>query len=142
MGLAGRVRFLGWRSDVPALLAACDLLVCPSRHEPLGNVVLEGWAQGRPVVAAAAQGPSALISEGETGVLVPPDDVGALADALARVLDDRALAARLAAGGQAAYEAAFTERAVVARYLELFEAVAGARGSFEGRAGRWPKPTT
>jgi len=129
LGLAGRVRFLGWRSDVPALLAACDLLVCPSRHEPLGNVVLEGWAQGRPVVAAAAQGPSALINEGETGLLVPRDDAEALAEALERVLGDRALVARLAAGGRAAYEAAFTERAVVAGYMELFEAVAGARGS-------------
>ena len=114
---------------MPALLAACDLLVCPSRHEPLGNVVLEAWAQGRPVVAAAAQGPSALIDEGGTGLLVPRDDAGALAEALARVLADRALAARLAAGGRAAYEAAFTERAVVAGYLQLFEAVAGAQGS-------------
>ncbi len=129
LGVAERVRFLGWRRDVPALLAACDLLACPSRHEPLGNVVLEAWAQGRPVVAAAAQGPSALISEGETGLLVPKDHAEALAEAMARVLGDGALAARLAAGGRAAYEAAFTERMVVAGYLELFEAVAGARGS-------------
>ena len=42
--IGGRVKFLGWREDVPALLAACDMLVCPSRHEPLGNVVLEAWA--------------------------------------------------------------------------------------------------
>ncbi len=129
LGVAQRVRFLGWRKDVPALLAACDLLVCPSRHEPLGNVILEAWAQSRPVVAAAAQGPSALINEGETGLLVPKDDALALAAALTRVLGDKGLAARLAAGGRAAYEAAYTERAVVARYIELFEAVTGAARS-------------
>jgi glycosyltransferase involved in cell wall biosynthesis len=142
LGLAGRVRFLGWRTDVAALLAACDVLVCPSRHEPLGNVVLEGWAQERPVVAAAAKGPAALITEGETGLLVPPDDADALAAALAQILHDRVLAARLAAMGRAAYEAEFTERAVVARYVALFEALTGACRSSEGRTGRWPKPTT
>ncbi len=119
-----RVRFLGWRSDVPALLAACDLLVCPSRHEPLGNVVLEAWAQRRAVVAAGAKGPAALITQEETGILVPRDDPQALAAAVERVLEDSALAARLAAGGRAAYEAEFTEPAVVARTVALFERLA------------------
>ncbi len=45
LGIAERVRFLGWRDDVAALIAAADALVCPSRHEPLGNVVIEAWAQ-------------------------------------------------------------------------------------------------
>jgi glycosyltransferase involved in cell wall biosynthesis len=123
LGVLDRVRFLGWRSDVPALLAACDILVCPSRHEPLGNVVLEGWAQARPVVAAAAQGPAALIADGETGLLVPTDQPRALAEALSRTIRDPALRARLAAKGRAAYEAEFTEDIVVGRYLELFEAL-------------------
>lgn len=122
--IAERVRFLGWRSDVPALLAACDLLICPSRHEPLGNVVLEAWAQGRVVVAAAAQGPTGLITQGETGVLVPRDDPQALAAGVERLLEDPALAARLAARGRAAYEAEFTESVVVARTLALFERLA------------------
>lgn len=123
LGVQERVRFLGWRSDVPALLAACDVLVCPSRHEPLGNVVLEGWAQERPVVAAAVQGPGALISDGETGLLVPRDDPQALAHALTRTIGDPLLRERLAAKGRAAYEAEFTEEIVVRRYLELFEAL-------------------
>ena len=66
-----RVRFLGWREDVPALLTASDILVCPSRQEPLGNVVLEAWAQERPVVAADSRGPVALIDHLKTGILVP-----------------------------------------------------------------------
>jgi glycosyltransferase involved in cell wall biosynthesis len=55
LGIADRVAFLGWREDAGALLAGCDVFVCPSRHEPLGNVVLEAWSASRPVVAAAAQ---------------------------------------------------------------------------------------
>jgi glycosyltransferase involved in cell wall biosynthesis len=125
LDLHDRVLFLGWRPDVPALLAACDILVCPSRHEPLGNVVLEGWAQERPVVAAAAQGPAALITEGETGLLVPKEDPRALAEVLVRLIGDRALRARLAGKGNEAYEAGFTERAVVGGYLKLFEALSG-----------------
>lgn len=124
LGIAERVRFLGWREDAGALMAAADIVVCPSRHEPLGNVVIEAWARRRPVAAAASQGPGALIGDGETGLLAPVDDVAALAAALGRLVSDPALGARLAAAGRAAYEAEFTEAAVVARYLDLFEEVA------------------
>jgi glycosyltransferase involved in cell wall biosynthesis len=121
--LTPRVRFLGWRQDMPALVAACDALVCPSRHEPLGNVVIEGWAHGRPVVAAASSGPAALIRDGETGLLVPVDDAPNLALAMRRATGEAGLAARLASAGEAAYQAEFTERAVVRRYLDYFAAV-------------------
>lgn len=124
LGIASRVRFLGWRDDVASLLAAADVLVCPSRHEPLGNVVIEGWAHRRPVVAAAAQGPSALIEDGRSGLLVPVGDTGALADAIRRATFDGDLAAALADGGRAAYEADYTEAIVVDRYREFFATVA------------------
>ncbi len=125
-GVTRRVRFLGWRRDVSALIAAADLVVCPSRREPFGNVVIEAWALGRPVVAADADGPRALMGAGETGLLVPRGDHVALAGAIAALFDAPALGARLAAGGRAAYEAEFTEPAVVRRYLELFERLTGA----------------
>ena len=124
-GVARRVRFLGWRDDVPALLATADVLVCPSRVEPLGNVVIEAWAHGKPVVAAAAIGPKTLIQDGVSGLIVPVDDARALADAMRRVIDDTSLARSLVAGGRAAYEASFTEAAVVRRYLDFFAQVAG-----------------
>ncbi len=122
-GLGGRVRFLGWRDDAAALFAAADLFVCPSRHEPFGSVVIEAWAHGVPAVVAASQGPGALVSAGETGLVVPIDDSEALANSLRTLMENPALAGRLADAGRAAYEAGFTEEAVVARYLALFEAV-------------------
>lgn len=123
LGIAARVRFLGWRQDVAALIAASDMLVCPSRHEPLGNVVIEGWAHGRPVVAAASAGPAALIRHGENGMLAPVDDATALAACIRDVLADSGLASRLALAGEAAYQAGFTQEAVVRRYLDYFNAV-------------------
>ncbi|MGE5547786.1 MAG: glycosyltransferase [Solirubrobacterales bacterium] len=125
LGVMPRVRFLGWRDDVAALFAAADLFVCPSRHEPLGNVVIEAWAQSIPVVAAASQGPSQLIQDGVDGVLVPVDDAAAMAIAIRRMLFERGLAENIGAAGRKAYEERFTEAAVVERYCAFLEKVAG-----------------
>ncbi len=116
-GVADRVHLLGWRTDTAALLARADCLVCPSRVEPLGNVVIEAWSAGRPVVAAAADGPRELLAPEEDGLLVPREDASALRDALARVLEDTPRAEKLAAAGRARYDAEFSEPKVIARWL-------------------------
>src|SRR5439155_614551 len=99
-------------------------------HYPLGNGVIEAGAAGLPVVATAGDGPAALIENGSSGLLVPlPDEPSdgavALADAMQQIAGDAALRARLAQGGRAAYEASFTEAAVVGRYRAFFDQVAG-----------------
>ncbi|MGH7121125.1 MAG: glycosyltransferase, partial [Acetobacteraceae bacterium] len=85
---AARVHFVGWRNDTGALLKAADLFVCPSRREPLGNVVLEAWSAACPVIATDCAGPSELITPGADGLLAPRDDPAALAAAAARLLAD------------------------------------------------------
>lgn len=128
LGVAGRVRFLGWRSDRSALLRACDLCVFPSRSEAFGTVIVEAWAHRRPLVAAAADGPRAFVDDGRTGLLVPIDEAPALAEAIARVLDRPALAESLVEAGHRRYLEDFTEAACVARYSALFERLAATRG--------------
>ena len=123
-GVAPRVRFLGWRTDMPALMAAADALACPSRVEPFGNVIVEAWARSLPVVAAASAGPSWLIKSGDNGLLAPVGDASALAASLGAVLSDHTLASRLVAAGRASYQREFGEEAVVRRYLSLFERIA------------------
>jgi len=125
LGIKPRVRFLGWRDDTAALLKTADLFVCPSRHEPLGNVVIEAWAQGLPVVAADSMGPGTLIENMESGVLVPIDDEILMARAIRGVLDDEDLARRIAENGYQTYQDNFTEAGVVEQYLEFFKKVAG-----------------
>lgn len=120
-----RVRFLGWRDDTADLLRSADLFVCPSRHEPLGNVVIEAWAQGRPVVAADSMGPGTLIENMETGILVPVDDEILMARAIRAVLDDENLSERIARKGHSAYQENFTEAQVIEQYLTFFDKVTG-----------------
>jgi len=123
LGVDSRVRFLGWRDDSDALMQACDIFVCPSRQEPLGNIVLEAWAARKPVVAAAASGPAGLIGENEAGVIVPVDDSAALAEGIRTLSKDAALAERLADEGHRRFEKNYTEQAVVDAYLKFFEQV-------------------
>ncbi|MBS7791573.1 glycosyltransferase [Roseococcus sp. SDR] len=122
-GVADRLSLLGWREDTGGLLAGCDLFLCPSRHEPLGNVVLEAWSAARPVIAAAAQGPSELIQDGETGLLVPVDAPEALAQAIRALLAEPERAARLAAMGRAAFERDFAEATVLAQWRDFLHKV-------------------
>ena len=120
LGVADRVRFLGWRTDASALYRTADVCVFPSRYEPLGNVVIQAWAHGLPVVAAASQGPSALIRDGDDGLLVPVDDADALAAGVRKVLDEPMLRAGLVQRGAERVEDQFSRAAVVARWRELF----------------------
>jgi glycosyltransferase involved in cell wall biosynthesis len=123
LGVIDRVKFLGWRKDTGALLELADCLVCPSRIEPLGNVILEAWAHRRPVVAAASAGPVGLIEDGRTGLLAPIDNFHALAARLRRVIDDAAFAESLGENGHAVYAARFSKQAVLCRYVEFFSKV-------------------
>ncbi|MBP5857076.1 glycosyltransferase [Marivibrio halodurans] len=123
LGVAGRVRFLGWRADVPALFASADIFLCSSRHEPLGNMVIEAWAHGVPVVAAASQGPRQLIVDGRTGLLAANEDADALARAAGRVIADPALGVDLASQGREVFQSRYDEATVVAAYQDFFERV-------------------
>ncbi|AYM64414.1 glycosyltransferase family 4 protein [Agrobacterium fabrum] len=101
LGLDGRVRFLGFRSDVPELMASMDVVAHTSIvAEPFGRVVVEAMMCGRPVVATRGGGVAEIIRDGETGLLVPPGDASALAAALGTILSDPALAQRLGQSGR------------------------------------------
>jgi glycosyltransferase involved in cell wall biosynthesis len=91
-------------ADVATALDEATILVLPSRSEGLGRVVVEAFCRGRGVVASRVGGIPDLVAEGETGILVPPEDAAALAEALVRVLSDRALAERLGAAARVAVE--------------------------------------
>lgn len=121
LGVAGRVVFAGYRDDVPALIAGCDVLCLPSRAEGLPLVVLEAMAQAKPVVASAVGGTPELVIHGETGLLVPPGDPAALARALTELLDDPARAAALGEAGRERVLRDFRAEAAAAQILRLYE---------------------
>lgn len=124
LGLQERVRFLGWRNDTAALYAAADVFVCPSRHEPLGNVMLEAWAAHKAVLAARAQGPMEMITHGKNGMLVDIDQADQMARSLVDLKEDLAKRHDLAAAGHAYFKEHFTRERVVTDYLTFFEEIA------------------
>lgn len=97
--LAGRVDFLGFRDDIPSLLSDLDVLLVPSRQEPLSRVLLEALALGVPAVATDVGGTRELLDDGQTGLIVPPGDAVALAAAVGRLLTSPELGARLRQSG-------------------------------------------
>jgi glycosyltransferase involved in cell wall biosynthesis len=127
-GLDGAVKFLGHRDDVPRLLAAADMLVLPSIYEGLPNVVLEAMRFGKPVVATAAPGTTELVTDGQTGLLVPIHDPTALARAIRTAVDNRDLAHRLGEAGRARVLSEFSAAAMVERFARLYESLAQAKG--------------
>jgi glycosyltransferase involved in cell wall biosynthesis len=124
-GVAERTHFLGWRRDAGALLRAADLFVCASRVEPLGNMVIEAWSAGCPVVAVAADGPRELIRDGQDGVLTPLENPAALAAAIASLLADPGRARRLAESGRRRFEAEFAAGPALARWRAFLAGIAG-----------------
>ncbi len=99
-GLSEHVHALGYRTDVPTILAALDVSVnSPRAGEGLSGAVRESLAVGRPVVATDVGGNRELVRDGETGLLVPPEDPAALATAIDRLLGDPEFAGRLASTG-------------------------------------------
>ncbi len=96
-GMESAVTFAGYQADVPHWMQAMDIVVHASDREPFGIVVVEAMALGKPVIAGAAGGPSEIITDGQDGLLVPFDDVAALAKAVTRYLDDPAFAGRCGA---------------------------------------------
>jgi glycosyltransferase involved in cell wall biosynthesis len=122
-GVADRVHFLGWRTDTASLLAACDALACPSRSEPLGNVILEAFSADRPVVAAMAEGPRQLIESGRTGVLVAQESAIALAAGLEGVLQNPGQTAAMVKAARQRYEETYSEPSVIARWQEFLGTV-------------------
>ncbi|MBI3087370.1 MAG: glycosyltransferase family 4 protein [Candidatus Omnitrophica bacterium] len=132
-GLSQAVEFLGFRDDVPAILREADAVVLPSHWEPFGLVILEAMAAGVPVVATAAGGVPEIVTDGETGLLVPPGDARAMAQAVARVLSEEPLRQRLVAQAAELVRTRFTAEAMARAYERWYEHLAAVRGV----AGRW-----
>ncbi len=125
-GLGSVVRFAGLRNDRGAVIAGVDVFVSPSRRDGLSSALLEAAAAGAPCVVSSNPSVRAALADGTHALLVPPGDADALAAAVDRLLEDRALARRLGAAARVHVSAAYAvERAVVLLH-ELHERAAAA----------------
>jgi glycosyltransferase involved in cell wall biosynthesis len=127
LGIADRVRFVGFVADPRPLYAGADVVVVPStRPDPLPNAALEAAAAGCCVVASRHGGLPEIVRDGETGVLVAPGDPGALAAALRRLAADPALGPRLGAAAAVDVAERFAPGLLVARVQALYDELLGA----------------
>jgi glycosyltransferase involved in cell wall biosynthesis len=119
--LSERVHLAGFVQNVPDYLRAADLFVLPSRAEGLSNALLEAMSAELPIVATEVGGTSDLITSGENGLLVPPDDLSALTSALIRLLQSPALRDQVAQAARQTVESRYAISSVATRYLNLYQ---------------------
>jgi len=129
LGVAGAVTFLGQRADTPRVMSTFDVYCLCSVSEGMPLTLVEAMAAALPVVATAVGGIPTLVEPEVTGLLVPSQDEGALAQALFRALTEKDLAARMATEARRRFEAEYTLDRMVSRYVDAFE-------------GRWRHPPT
>jgi asparagine synthase (glutamine-hydrolysing) len=119
LGLQGVVKLLGWRTDVPALMAIASLLLLTSTHEGMPNVAMEAQALGLPVVATRVGGTPEVVVDGATGWLRTPGDVSGLAEACLMILQDARLRQGMQQQSRNRMSEHFSRQQMVDRYLAL-----------------------
>ena len=117
-----RIRFLGFRQDMPQVMRGLDILVLSSDAEPCGRVLFEAMASGRAIVATNSGGTPEIVRDGSEGLLVPPRDPDALAVAIRKVIEEPALRQRFGQAGEVRARQEFSVERYVARILDVYEA--------------------
>jgi glycosyltransferase involved in cell wall biosynthesis len=123
LGCAEAIRWLGFRDDIPQLLALSDVMVLPSFNEPFGIVIVEAMIAGKPVVVCDSGGPPEIVLDGVTGLIVPTRKVGPLADALVELLSDPERSREMGEQGRRRALEHFDSRASVRRIEGLYDEI-------------------
>lgn len=133
LGIADRIRFTGHRDDVNNIYGCVDMLLAPSRREALSLTLLEAAAFGLPIVASDVGGIGEAVAEGETGLLAPPEDPAALAQAIATLLDNADLRVQMGLAGRRRYEQLFALDSMTRGTLAVYQEAVGADAAEAGR---------
>lgn len=123
LGIEQKVNFLGQVGNVPALLKQVDMLVHSMPYESFGRVFVEAMAARKPVVAFNSGGAAEIVVNGETGILVPSDDIDAMADAVCRLLDNPESRKRMGEAGRRRVETSYTLQRHVGMVLDLYDRI-------------------
>jgi glycosyltransferase involved in cell wall biosynthesis len=134
------IRLLGFRDDIPRLLCAADILVLASEHEAVPMAILEGMAAGLPVLATGVGGIPELVVDGETGLLVSPRDVNALAKGLIRLSGDRQLRLAMGQAGRLRCRAGWDAETMIDAYRGVLENVVSGRRPLRTQSSRPHQP--
>ena len=119
--IAEKIRFLPWQNNITPFMKACDVFVCPSRHEPFGSVIIEAWSHQKPLISSNSEGPSQVINNNHNGIIVPMGNHQKLATAINAVLGDADFAAMLAKNGYETFCQQYHETVVSTQYINAFK---------------------
>lgn len=120
LGISASIIFAGWREDIPDVISLMDIMVLPSLNEAVGIALIEAQAEGIPVVASRVGGVPEVVRDGKTGILVPPSDPAAIADAVIGLLDDKPKCAAMGEAGKAWVRDRFKAEDMVKKTSELY----------------------
>lgn len=123
MGLEKNVEFLGFREDIPQLLQAMDIFILPSLSEGTPLSILEAMASEKPVIATDVGGLGEIVENGETGFLVPREDPESLAEKILLVLQDRALAGKMAVEARKRVEKKYDLNSMAKKYIDIYDRI-------------------
>jgi len=123
LGIFERVRFLGWHNSPLSILAAADIFICPSRHEPFGNVIAEALSASKPIIATASDGANQILNHGDNGIIVPVDDANALAASMVDLMKDKGIQRKFATAAHQKWHRSFRPEKVVSDWLEFLQGV-------------------
>jgi glycosyltransferase involved in cell wall biosynthesis len=123
LGIAERVHFIGWRTDVQALMAQFEVFLAPSLWEGFGLVFLEAMGQARPVISTRVSSIPEVVEDGVTGLLVPPCDGQAIAGVLERLLNDPACGQRMGEAGRTRLAQVFTPERMIAQTIDVYRSL-------------------
>ena len=121
--LSANVELAGFVDSVADLMSAADVFVLPSAAEPFGLVLLEAMALSVPIVAVNDGGPPEIVNDGEIGLLVPPRDIDAMANAIIEIVSDKPRAQKMGEAGRARYQAMFTRERMAQETRAVYEKV-------------------
>jgi glycosyltransferase involved in cell wall biosynthesis len=127
LDLQNAIVFLGYQKDVSKIMTTFDIFALPSLREPFGLVTLEAMAMAKPVIATNTGGTPEIVIDGQTGILVPPRNVSALADAIIRLLRDKQLAMRMGLAGRARVHDCFSVEKMMNKIEDVYEGVLAGR---------------
>jgi glycosyltransferase involved in cell wall biosynthesis len=137
MGLDENVRFLGYVEDVERCLSLMDVFcLVPNSNEGFSNAIIEAMAAGRPVIATDVGGNAEAVVHGETGLIIPPDDPGALADAIVRLYRDESARLSMGRKGRERAEKEFDVEKMIINLQEIYDRLMGYRRDVPGNGNR------
>ena len=121
--LMSRVKIFEWSDNISEFLNKCSILVCPSRHEPFGNIVIEGWAHKIPVVVSDVGGPGRIVKHKSTGMKFEKDNTFDLVSKIKNLNSDKKLKRKIVINAYNVYKKSYSEEVIVSNYLSFFRRI-------------------